>query len=89
MRWTRRPTAIDGEIIPDDWVVLCNGNEVGRVYYAVNQPPPRSWAWGSWAATCRSGGAESLDDALDRVREAVLASSGVVLGGKHAGKRLW
>jgi hypothetical protein len=78
MQWTRRRTVLNGETIPDDWIVHLDGVPVGRIYFAIQLTAPRRWWWGSWAQPCRSGTDETLDAALESLRTCVLASSGTL-----------
>lgn len=89
MRWTRRRTVIGGGIRGDHWAILCNGVQVGSTYYAVNISSGRNWVWSVHTYPAVSGGEPSLDAALDKARQAVLASDGRIDVQIGREKRLW
>ena len=69
--WSRRPTLIGGRTAPDDWSVLRDGVAVGRVHprpYMVDGP---KLTWSTWTLPSQSGSAETLEDALEAIRQAV------------------
>lgn len=78
MRWTRRPTVLNEDLIPDDWIIRLNGHDVGRVSFAIYLPAPKRWDWASWTLPCRIRAAETLDAALEDLRACVLESTGML-----------
>lgn len=69
--WTRKLTW-PGER-EDDWLVLRDGQPVGRVRLTEFRNPTRTvWAWFKQTIPGRQGEAETLADALEAVRAAVL-----------------
>jgi hypothetical protein len=70
--WTRRPTIIGGRAAPDDVTILRNGQTVGRVHRsALTGVAPFSWFTWSYPAT--RGYADTIEDGLRQVREAIRA----------------
>lgn len=71
-RWTRRRTRIGGQVCEDDWTVVCDSWVVGRThrvhpgFVRVGQ-----WGWSVHSYPACSGYAETLDEALERIRQGV------------------
>jgi hypothetical protein len=68
--WTRRRTLIGGRFADGDFVIMRNGQEVGRVH-----PSPATgvdpYTWYTWTYPCTQGHARDLEDALHHAREAI------------------
>lgn len=70
--WTRKLTW-PGEKA-DDWLVLRDGQTVGRVHLTTLTNPTREvWMWFKQTIPGRQGEAETLAGALEAVRVAILA----------------
>lgn len=71
--WTRRRTDLPfpGQTPPDDWVVIRRGQIVGRIMEAVSRPGAAPWQWTTWTMPHDRGTADSRDDALHQLREAL------------------
>lgn len=69
--WTHRPTHIGGQSRDGDFTILRRGQEVGRVCpsVAIAGTPPYSWM--TWTYPAANGRADSLEDALERLRAAI------------------
>ncbi|WP_353474772.1 hypothetical protein PVT71_14480 [Salipiger sp. H15] len=52
----------------NDWEVLRDGHQVGRIYATMLPDPERSWMWFTQAGEPEQGYAESMGAALDEVR---------------------
>jgi hypothetical protein len=80
--WTRRKTVIAGQTYQDDWTVLYRRIAVGRVLKTTLMNPRRDlWTWHSWMYPAQNGQADTLDEALEACRRAVLTSSGQLATG--------
>lgn len=66
--WTRKLTFPDDA--PDDWTILKDGKEVGRVYYSAPQASSGrdAWFWSVIVLPTASGWAATRDEALEGVR---------------------
>jgi len=68
--WTRRLTIIGGRTEPDDYTILRNGQAVGRVHRSP-ATGVQAFAWFTWTRPAARGYADTLEDALHMVREAI------------------
>jgi hypothetical protein len=68
--WTRRLTVIGGRTEPEDFVILRNGQKVGRVHRAP-ATGVQAFAWYTWSYPATRGYADTLEDGLHIVREAI------------------
>ncbi|GGG77418.1 hypothetical protein GCM10011415_27900 [Salipiger pallidus] len=67
--WTRKRTIIAGKDDGDlDWIVLYQGEVVGRVYATKISDPDRAWQWFAQVQPVGQGFATTLEDALERLR---------------------
>ena len=67
-RWTHRPTWPDRAAI--DRVVLCDGVKVARIEQFPHGPQEGLWEWaGRWDGEDNHGTADTLEEALEIVRE--------------------
>jgi hypothetical protein len=74
--WSRKRTWIGGEPIKNDWIVMRLGEEVGRV--RLDRGGDRNsqpWQWHKTTVPGENGKADSLDQALEAVREAVVGEA--------------
>ncbi len=69
--WTRRPCIIGGQTAPDDFTIYRHKQAVGRVCRAVALPGTRPFHWMTWTHPCANGRAETFDQALHELREAI------------------
>lgn len=75
--WTMQKTEIGGRILKDDWVIIWNGREVGRIFF--NDFPydnANPWKWTTWVIPAESGRVETMEEARETVRRVVLRVSG-------------
>jgi hypothetical protein len=75
--WTMKRTDISGEVLRDDWVIIWDGREVGRIFF--NDFPYRNanpWVWATWVIPAESGRVETMEEARETVRRVVLRVSG-------------
>ncbi|SIT74677.1 hypothetical protein SAMN05421849_0196 [Pontibaca methylaminivorans] len=71
--WTRR-RSFPGEV-ENDWCVYRDGQLVGRVYMLTRYlPRSEVWGWFKQVPPGTSGDAETLDEALNALRDAILAA---------------
>lgn len=71
--WTRKRTVIGGQVCPDDWVVYRDCRYVGRVYRTIITNPRRDvWSWSKTYGYGRQGYSETLEEALEALRETIL-----------------
>ena len=70
-RWTRRPTVINGQAAPNDWIILRDGVALGRVYQAPYIPGTPAFWWGSWTHPPQQGRVETMAAALQACRTAI------------------
>lgn len=80
--WTRRRTVIGGQTAPDDWNVLCHGRKCGRVMRVTltNSDTPAAWQWSAWCYPTANGRCDTMEAALECVRQAVIAAGGRMSG---------
>lgn len=72
--WTRKRTRIAGRILQDDWIVHRDGLPVGRVRLDYRENPGRNvWLWFKQTVPGTHGEADTLDEALEAVRKAILS----------------
>ncbi|NDW32949.1 hypothetical protein [Salipiger sp. PrR007] len=70
--WTRKRTIIAGRTDGDnDWLVLKDGQTIGRVYATHISNPTLRWMWIVQVGPTGHGYAPSMDAALDEVRRRV------------------
>ena len=69
--WTRKLTVIGGQTEEDDWIILRNGQEVGRVHRATPIVGLQKMEWVTWTAPWDKGRADTLDQAIEAVRTAI------------------
>lgn len=70
--WSRIPCQIDGVRRADDWIILHNGQPVGRVMldrFPYNEAQP--WVWHKQIGRGVNGREDSLEEALEALRRAV------------------
>ena len=89
MKWTRRRTYIGGDFAPDDWTTKLDGQDVGRVYLGHRGMVGGPWKWVTWVQPVAKGEAETLEEALSAVKEAVARAvySGNPIDGGDADER--
>jgi len=71
-RWTYRPCIIAGTSRPNDFVVRRDGRDVGRVMQdrlGMGAGSGVIWRWATWTYPSVHGYAETLEAALERVRQ--------------------
>ncbi|GAB1361805.1 hypothetical protein MASR1M32_10410 [Rhodobacter sp.] len=71
--WIKKRTVIGGQSRDDDWIVMRGQQAVGRVHPSPPMPGIQPLEWASWTHPCDRGRANSLEDALDQLREAIRA----------------
>ncbi|CRL13653.1 hypothetical protein [Phaeobacter italicus] len=70
-------TDIGGEVLKDDWVIIWDCREVGRIYF--NDFPYKNakpWKWATWVIPAESEREETMEEARETVRRVVLRVSG-------------
>jgi hypothetical protein len=75
--WSMKRTDIGGAVLKDDWVIIWNGREVGRIY--LNDIPYKNanpWLWATWVIPAESGRVKTMEEARETVRRVVLRVSG-------------
>lgn len=72
MTYSRRPSAMGGKELPDDYVVLAAGRPIGRTYLNTTIAADRlyRWFWRMDAGTHREGQADCLATALKSITAA-------------------
>ena len=73
--WTRKRTVIAGDVLEDDWIIMRNGEDVGRI--SLDEFPyngAQHWQWASWVHPATHGRVDTLEEAQDAVRRAVLGA---------------
>lgn len=71
--WIRKLTVIGGEVHPDDWGIYWDRRYVGRVYKTILTNPLRdTWRWSKTYGDGCQGYCETLEDALEVLRETIL-----------------
>ncbi|MBY5976747.1 hypothetical protein KUV39_08815 [Phaeobacter italicus] len=70
-------TDIGGEVLKDDWVIIWDGREVGRIYFSdVPYKTANPWVWAIWVIPAETGRVKTLEEARETVRRVVLRVSG-------------
>ena len=70
MKFTHRPTNLPGAPPNGDRVVLCDGLAIGRVFEIESGQQAGLWSWsGYWIGTDNRGVADSLDAALEAIKQ--------------------
>jgi hypothetical protein len=69
--WTHRPTVIGGQSHDGDFTILRHGQEVGRVCPSVAIAGTSPYSWMTWTYPAASGRADSLEEALERLHDAI------------------
>ncbi|MFV1611163.1 hypothetical protein VWZ88_01945 [Phaeobacter sp. JH20_36] len=80
-------TDIGGEVLKDDWVIIWDGREVGRIFFddfPYNNANP--WKWATWVITADSGRVKTMEEARKTVRRVVLRMSGCDQGHRADGR---
>ena len=71
-QWTRRHTILDEHDHPrDDWIIKCDGQDVGRTYRRPDGRDGQWWYWVAWPHPQQTGLSNTLEDALESIRAAV------------------
>ncbi|UWS06738.1 hypothetical protein [Phaeobacter inhibens] len=70
-------TDIGGEVPKDDWVIIWDGREVGRIYFSdLPYKTATPWVWAIWVIPAESGRVQTMEEAREAVRRVVLRVSG-------------
>lgn len=73
LRFTRRPTVIGGQRGTDDYSILLNGTNIGRVMrYIQGSPGTEHWTWSTSTDPMLGGRTGSMNDALSDLKSNVL-----------------
>lgn len=71
--WTRKLTVIGGQTREDDWIVLRHRQIVGRLHPAPSMPHVQPWQWFVFTYPGANGRCDTMDEALEAIRQAVRA----------------
>ena len=71
--WNRKRTVIGGRIAEGDFTVYRHKQAVGRVGLAPSMPDTQPYQWSTNTYPCDRGRADSLEEALHLLREAIRA----------------
>lgn len=71
LMWTRKVTVIGGKAWPDDWIILRQGQKVGRAHLGPMVHSAQLWYWSTQLYPSDSGRAECLEEALTAIRAAI------------------
>lgn len=69
--WSRRQTTIGGIPHDNDWLVYRHKQSVGRVLMSVQVPDVPAYSWNTLTNPAMNGRAETLEEALSELREAI------------------